>query len=166
MGAEGAVHCLDMQSGREIWHVDCKKEFQSPKGFFGMACSPLIEGGDVILNIGGRGGAAIIALDRATGALRWKQGDAEAGYSSPIAATIQGKRYALAFTRSGLTALNPTNGAPYFEFPWRSTDNNSVNAATPVVSANLIFLTASYGTGAVLLRVENGNASFRRIGVQ
>ncbi len=158
MGAEGAVHCLDLQSGREIWRADCKEKFQCPKGFFGMACSPLLEGGLVILNIGGRGGAGIIALDQATGALRWKQGDAEAGYSSPIAATIQGKRYALVFTRSGLAALNPSNGAPYFDFPWRSRDNNSVNAATPVVSGDLIFLTASYGTGAVLLRVENGGA--------
>lgn len=158
MGAEGVVHCLDFQSGREIWRVDCKKKFQCPKGFFGMACSPLVEGGVVILNIGGRGGAGIIALDNTTGALRWQQGNAGAGYSSPIAASIHGKRYALAFTRSGLAAVNPSNGAAYFDFPWRSRDNNSVNAATPVVSDDLIFLTASYGTGAVLLRVENDQA--------
>jgi outer membrane protein assembly factor BamB len=156
MGAEGAVHCLNLRSGKEIWHVDCQKEFQAGKGFFGMACSPLVEAGLVILNIGGRDGAGIIALDKATGALRWKKGDAEAGYSSPIAASIQGKRYALVFTRAGLSALNPTNGAAYFDFPWRSRDNNSVNAATPLVAGDLIFLTASYETGAVLLRVENG----------
>jgi outer membrane protein assembly factor BamB len=158
MGAEGAVHCLDLQTGKEIWHVDCKKKFQSAKGFFGMACSPLVEGDVVILNIGGRDGAGIIALDKATGALRWKQGDAEAGYSSPVAASIHGKRHVLVFTRAGLTAVNPANGAVYFDFPWRSLDNNSVNAATPLVSDDLIFLTASYGTGAVLLRVENGGA--------
>ncbi len=156
MGAEGFVHCVDFQSGKEIWHADCKKDFQSPKGFFGMACSPLVEGGAVILNIGGSGGAGIIALDAATGTLRWKQGDVEAGYSSPIAATIRGKRYALMFTRAGLSAVNPTNGAAYFDFPWRSRNNASVNAAAPVVSGDMIFLTASYGTGAVLLRVENG----------
>jgi outer membrane protein assembly factor BamB len=156
MGAEGMAHCLDFQTGKEIWRVDCKKEYQSPKGFFGLACSPLVEGGVVILNIGGRPGAGIVALDKATGALRWKHGDAEAGYSSPIAASIQGKRYVLSFTRSGLAAVNPTNGAGYFDFPWRSRDNNSVNAASPLVSGDLIFLTASYGTGAVLLRVENG----------
>jgi outer membrane protein assembly factor BamB len=158
MGAEGVVHCLDLQSGRKIWRVDCKKEFRSPKGFFGMACSPLVEGDAVILNIGGRDGAGIIALDKASGEVRWKKGDAEAGYSSPIAETIHGRRYALVFTRSGLAAVNPANGASYFDFPWRSRNNNSVNAATPVVSGDLVFLTASYGTGAVLLRVENGGA--------
>lgn len=156
MGAEGFVHCLDFQSGREIWQLDCKKEFQAAKGFFGMACSPLVESNVVILNIGGTGGAGIIALDKTTGALRWKEGDAEAGYSSPIAATIGGKRYALAFTRAGLSALNPASGALYFDFPWRSRNNESVNAATPLVSGDLVFLTASYGTGAVLLRIGNG----------
>ena len=107
---------------------------------------------------GGTGGAGIIALDKATGAVRWKHGNDEAGYSSPIAATIGGKRYALVFTRAGLSAVNPTNGAGCFDFPWRSSNFASVNAATPVISGGLIFLTASYGTGAALLRVENGGA--------
>jgi outer membrane protein assembly factor BamB len=156
MGAEGVVHCLDLQKGAAVWSVDCKDKFQCPKGFFGMACSPLIEGGMVILNIGGRDGAGVIALDRATGALRWKTGHAEAGYSSPVAASIDGTRCVLAFTRAGLSVINPADGADSFDFPWRSHDNNSVNAATPLVSGNLVFLTASYGTGAVLLRVENG----------
>ena len=119
-----------------------------------MACSPLVEGDVVILNIGGHDGAGIMALDKATGAVRWKQGEADAGYSSPVAKTIHGKRYALIFTRAGLTALNPATGAAYFDFPWRSHNENSVNAATPLVSDDLIFLTASYGTGAALLRVE------------
>jgi len=158
MGAEGAVHCLDLQNGKELWHFDCKEKFNCPKGYFGMDCSPLVESNWVILNIGGRDGAGIIALDKTTGALRWKHGDAEAGYSSPIAATLIGKRYAFVFTRAGLSALNPVNGTAYFDFPWRSREEASVNAATPLVSGNLVFLTASYGTGAVLLRVD-GNST-------
>src|SRR3974390_3194529 len=43
-GAEGMVHCLDLSSGKKIWEVDTKGEFQAPSGFFGMACSPLVEG--------------------------------------------------------------------------------------------------------------------------
>jgi len=156
MGAEGFVHCLEVKDGKEVWNVDCKQRFQCAKGFFGMACSPLVEGGMVILNIGGGDGAGIIALDRSTGALRWKSGSDEAGYSSPVAASMDGARYALVFTRAGLSGLNPTTGARCFDFPWRSREDASVNAATPIVEGNLIFLTASYGTGAVLLRVDHG----------
>jgi outer membrane protein assembly factor BamB len=158
MGAEGFVHCLDAKTGREIWSVNCKEKFDCAKGFFGMACSPLVEGGAVILNIGGRNGAGIVALDKSTGALRWKHGDAEAGYSSPTAATINGTRYALVFTRAGLSALNPATGEDYFDFPWRSREHASVNAATPIIDSNLVFLTASYETGAALLSVEKGKA--------
>jgi outer membrane protein assembly factor BamB len=154
MGAEGAVYCVDLQSGHPKWHVNCKEKFQTPKGFFGMACSPLVEGSAVILNIGGRDRAGIVAFDKASGALLWKKTDDEAGYSSPTAATFNGRRYALFFTRAGLDGLDPATGALYFNFPWRSREEASVNAATPLVSGNTIFLTASYETGAVLLNVK------------
>jgi outer membrane protein assembly factor BamB len=158
MGAEGAVYCVDLASGREKWHVNCKEKFQAAKGFFGMACSPLVEGNAVILNIGGQDGAGIIALDAGTGALLWKKTDDEAGYSSPTAATVGGHRYAFVFTRAGLVGLNPVSGALYFDFPWRSRENASVNAATPLVSGNTVFLTASYETGAILLRINPDGA--------
>ena len=151
-GAEGALHALDFQSGKKIWSVDTKQTFHAPKGFFGMACSPLVEGDLVIMNLGGSDDAGIVAFDKKTGVVRWKKTGHEASYSSPVAADINGTRYTLVFTRDGLTVLRPSNGDITFEFPWRSRMNASVNAATPLVQDDLIFLSASYGTGAVLLR--------------
>jgi len=156
-GAEGELHCLDFATGKKLWSVDCKKEFHSAKGFFGMACSPLVEGNLVILNIGGTDSAGIVALEKPTGKLVWKSTDHEAGYSSPIAASLNGKRSVLIFTRSGLVALNPVDGKIRFEFPWRSRNNASVNAATPLVSGDSIFISASYGTGAALLRAKENS---------
>ncbi len=52
-GAEGALHCVSLADGKKLWSVDCKKEFNAPKGFFGLVCSPLVEGKAVIVNIGG-----------------------------------------------------------------------------------------------------------------
>jgi hypothetical protein len=46
-----------------------------------------------------------------------------------------------------------------YELPWRPRDNNSVQAATPVVWKDEIFLTASYATGAVLVRAKGGELS-------
>jgi outer membrane protein assembly factor BamB len=45
--------------------------------------------------------------------------------------------------------------------PWRSRSSASVNAATPLILGNLIFVSASYGTGAALLEV-NGD-TFRKL---
>jgi outer membrane protein assembly factor BamB len=153
---EGFLRCRDFANGKEIWSVDTKSRFNQDKGFFGMACSPLVEGAAVVVNIGAKG-AGVVAFDATSGKTLWQATDDEAGYSSPIATTIGGKRYVLAFTRAGLDALQPTTGKVFFQFPFRSTSNDSVNAATPLVIDDTIFLSASYETGAALLRFhENG----------
>jgi outer membrane protein assembly factor BamB len=134
--------------------VDTQKQYGTPKGFFGVACSPLVESNAVLVNIGGKNGAGIIALDKSTGKLLWKATDAEASYSSPTPATINGKRYVFFFNREGLAALNPADGKVYFEFPWRPGISASVNAATPLIMGDLIFLSTSYGRGATVLRFK------------
>jgi outer membrane protein assembly factor BamB len=140
-----------------LWSVDTKKQFHQGKGFFGAACSPLAESNAVLLNIGGPDGAGIVAFDQGSGRVLWKCTDDEAGYASPVAATIHDRRYAFFFTRAGLAAVDPADGKVRFQFPWRSRDNASVNAATPLIIDDTIFLSACYGTGAVLLRVrDNG----------
>jgi outer membrane protein assembly factor BamB len=155
-GAEGMIQCVDFQDGKKVWAVNSKKDFRAGKGFFGMACSPLVVGESVLLNIGGENGAGIVALDKNTGKLRWKATDHEASYSSPVSATFEERNYALFFTRNGLVALDPLTGKTVVDFPWRSRMNASVNAATPLVIDNFIFLSASYGTGAILLEWKEG----------
>jgi outer membrane protein assembly factor BamB len=151
--------CLDAADGRLLWNVNTRDEFHAGKGFFGAACSPLVEGGAVLLNIGGQPGAGIVAFDKSTGKVLWKATDDEAGYSSPMAATIRGRRYAFFFTRAGLVAADPADGKVRFQFPWRAEESASVNAATPLVVDDTVFLSACYGTGAVLLRVSDSGAA-------
>jgi outer membrane protein assembly factor BamB len=155
-GAEGALHCINLADGKLVWSVSCKEQFRAPKGFFGAACSPLIVDRKVLLNIGGTAGAGIVALDENTGRVLWQVSNDEASYSSPMLATIDAKPAALFFTRSGLVALNPQDGQVHYEFPWRSRSHASVNAATPLVVGDAVFLSASYGTGAILLRAHDG----------
>jgi len=154
-GAQGMLHCLDAKSGKKLWNADLKSEFQAENGFFGMACSPLIEANAVLLNIGGTKGAGIVAIDKTSGKLLWKTSEDEASYSSPVAATIANQRYALFFTRNGFVAADPATGKIRFQYPWHSRNRTSVNAATPVVLGDTIFLSASYGTGAILLRLHD-----------
>lgn len=153
-GAEGMLHCLDFATGKKIWSMNARAEFQAPKGFFGIACSPLVESNAVLLNIGGADGAGIVAFDALTGKVLWKASHDEASYSSPTIATIHGERDALFFTRKHLVALDPGDGKIRFEFPWEPTINASVSSATPIVVDDLVFVSASYGAGAVVLRVH------------
>jgi outer membrane protein assembly factor BamB len=155
-GIAGKLHCLDVASGEKIWRVDTRKEFGARPGYFGLASSPLVEGDAVLINVGGKNKAGIVAFDKNSGDVLWKVTDDEASYSSPVAATIDGKRHAFFFTRSGLKDLDPSTGDVRFEFPWRARIQSSVNAATPVVVGDLVFVSASYQTGAALLKVTAG----------
>jgi outer membrane protein assembly factor BamB len=158
-GAEGALHAVDLATGKRIWRVDTYSKFGVNKGFFGAAASPLVEGNAVYVNIGGTNGAGLVAFDKNNGNVLWTATNDEAGYSSPIAATIDGVRSILCFTRAGLVAADPATGKIRFQLPFRSRMNSSVNAAVPVVTGDLVFLSASYNTGAALLKVSGTQVS-------
>ncbi|MFL5242604.1 MAG: PQQ-binding-like beta-propeller repeat protein [Gemmataceae bacterium] len=152
LGAEGMLHCLELKTGKQVWNRALAQDYPFRKGFFGVATSPIIEGDALVVNVGAKG-AGIVALDKKTGKELWKATNQEASYSSPVSATIDGARHLIFFTREGLVSLDPANGKVRFSKRWRSRMAASVNAATPVVVDDQIFLSACYGTGAVLLKV-------------
>jgi outer membrane protein assembly factor BamB len=154
-GADGILQALDLATGRRLWSVDTRRVFSVPKGYFGAASSPIVDGDRVLLNVGGRD-AGIVAFDVATGKTVWTATSDEASYSSPVVADIGGQHTAVFFTRTGLVAIDPGSGAVRYQYRWRARIAASVNAATPLVIKDQIFLSASYGTGAALLQVANG----------
>jgi outer membrane protein assembly factor BamB len=104
--------------------------------------------------VGGPKESGIVAFDKRNGKVLWKAAQDEASYSSPVAATINGHRYGFFLTRAFLTAADPASGKVLFQYPFRPPTRNSATAATPLVIGDLIFLSASYGTGARLLKFK------------
>jgi len=152
-GAEGRLHCLDLSTGAKLWAVDGKRQFGARPGFFGLACSPLVDGDAVFVNVGGPGGAGVVAFDKVTGRVLWQSNDEEASYSSPVAATLGGRRLAVFLTRGNLRGYETKSGRQAFEFPFMPPIQASVTASTPLVAGDAIFITASYDLGAAVLRV-------------
>jgi outer membrane protein assembly factor BamB len=152
-GAEGQLHAIGLDRGQRLWSENTAQKFGVAKGFFGAAGSPLVENGRVMANIGGAK-AGIVAFNARKGAVEWTATEDAASYSSPVAATIAGQRYAIFLTRAGLVGLDPASGAVKFQKAWRARAHASVNAATPVVVDNLIFISAEYGPGAGVLRLD------------
>jgi outer membrane protein assembly factor BamB len=151
-GANGILTCWDFATGTNLWRIDTRKQFGTDKGFFGIACSPLVEGKNVILNIGGNDGAGIVAFDSSTGKVAWKATQQDASYSSATSADIGDARRLFVLGRSALVALEPASGKVFWEFPFRPRIQASVTAAVPLVVGDQIFISASYGAGAALLR--------------
>jgi outer membrane protein assembly factor BamB len=153
LGAEGKLHGLDLADGKKVWARSLADDYETRQSYFGVGTSPLLEGDLVLVNVGARDGG-IVAFHKDTGKEVWKATDHEASYSSPTAATIDGTRHVFFLTREGLVGLDPKDGAVRFSKRWRARINASVNAATPLVVDDHLFLSASYQTGAVLLRVK------------
>jgi outer membrane protein assembly factor BamB len=114
----------------------------------------LLDGDNVLVNVGSRD-AGIVALHKDTGKEIWRATNHEASYSSPVLADLAGARRAIFFTREGIVALNPRDGSVTYSKHWRARNSASVNAASPVVAGGSIFISASYGTGAILLHPTN-----------
>jgi outer membrane protein assembly factor BamB len=149
----GLLLCLRLEDGKKVWQRPLLEEYTVPPSFFGVGTSPLVEGNLVLVNVGARD-AGIVAFDKDTGKEVWKATGQGASYASPVAATIDGVRHALFFTREGLVSVDPASGAVRFSKRWRARINASVNAASPVVFDGHVFLSACYNTGAILLRIR------------
>jgi outer membrane protein assembly factor BamB len=187
-GAEGRLICLELQTGRLVWQRDTAADFNVPNAFFGVGSTPILEEGLLIVMVGGQPNSGVVALDARTGrtvwqsvgqanwegapmtgwpgqrTVHWQSWEKQASYSIPVAATIHGRRQVLCLMRQGLVSLDPKTGAVNFSFWFRSTVNESVNAMSPVVVDDLIFISAAYyKVGSVLLRVKPGGKSVEEV---
>jgi outer membrane protein assembly factor BamB len=100
LGMTGQVFCLDALNGELLWKNPLANEYQlgefpCPKG------SPLIENNLLIVAIGGKPHACVIALDQDSGKEAWRALDDTVTHSSPIAITAGGKRQLIVWTNGG-----------------------------------------------------------------
>ncbi|MGL4550327.1 MAG: PQQ-binding-like beta-propeller repeat protein [Gemmataceae bacterium] len=143
-GPTGLVTAFDADNGGRLWQVDAEKEFKVKRLGFGAACSPLIDGQNVVVNVGGKG-ASVVAFTADKGAVAWKSLDDPASYASGIRVGDE-----LVFlTQQGLHGLKPADGAPLWHH--KLVDKLDESATTPVVAGDLL-LAASITQGMVGVR--------------
>lgn len=187
-GAEGKLVCLELETGKLVWQRDTSKEWNVPEAFFGVGSTPILEGGLLIVMVGGQPNSGVVAFDPRTGRtvwesvgeknwtgipmigwpgerlVTWSPHEKQASYATPVAATMHGERRVFCLMRQGLVSLHPKTGAVDYSFWFRARVNESVNAANPIVVDDLVFISAAYyRVGSVLLRVKPDNAGVNEI---
>ena len=150
---QGQLFCLDAESGKAIWSKTAADFNANPPGW-GYSGSPLVVGNLVIAEYGARG-ATLVALDKATGDVVWKSGNDGPGYSSPVPFNWKGVPYVAGFNAFGLVVYNVADGKELYRFPWKTA--HDVNAATPIVSGDKVFISSGYNTGCALLQITKDN---------
>jgi len=150
---EGLVQALDAATGKVKWKVDVTKTLGGKAPQWGYSSSPLVHGELVILDVGGPG-ASSVAFNKGTGAVVWKTGDDKAGYSSPVLFNAGGTPTVAMFNEYGLVLLEVTSGKPVARHRWET--SYGVNAATPVIVGDSIFISSGYGVGCAMLKYSEG----------
>lgn len=176
---KGMLHCLNADDRKVIWKVDTVRDFGVVQNHFGVASTPVVSGDLLITMVGGShpdfqditsdkldqvkgNGSAIVAFRKDTGVVEYQAGHYLASYSSPVVADINGQSWGFAFLREGLFAFHPETGSEFSQFPffpWHSTHREAINACTPLVVNDQVFVSAAYGKGSALLSVGSNSTS-------
>jgi outer membrane protein assembly factor BamB len=125
------LFCLEAASGKLIWEKDLAREYQIDETAT-ISASPLVDGVRLILQVGGKQNACVVAFDRNSGREIWRNLNELPGQSSPIIIKAGGRRQLVVWTTQAVSSLDPTTG----KLLWRESfvAGNSAAVATPVVS--------------------------------
>jgi len=145
---DGKALALGAQTGEPAWEIDLTKTFGSKTPQWGFAGSPILEDGDVMIDAG-----RIVRLDAETGEVIWQSENFGAAYSTPVPFTVRGKRFVAAFPQFGLVILDAKTGKTLARHRWKT--SYGVNAATPIIHEDMIFISSGYNTGGAVLQLTD-----------
>jgi len=161
VGATGELSCLELFSGEKLWGLNILERHGAELPDWGVAGSPLVHDGLVILSPGGPDGNSLVAYDKFSGSLVWAAGSDRAHWSSPVVHEIEGEQQVLIFNASGLAAHSVENGSIRWEYPW-TRSKGTPRVAIPVrTTGNRFAISSGYGAGADLFEVTLSEGPFR-----
>ncbi len=152
----GDLACWMLNDGKLLWKTNVK-DIGGEEPQWGFSTSPYVFQNKVIVQGGGK--ALVVAYDKLNGNVIWKSMEGDAGYSTTALITIDNEPKLLIFHAKALSLLNPHNGKEIWSTPWET--KYGVNASTPLVNNNLVFITSGYGMGCELLEVNANSFSIK-----
>jgi outer membrane protein assembly factor BamB len=150
-GAMAHLHCLDAVTGKVLWKVDGVAELKSRIPTWGHACSPLIDGERVLVQMGAPD-ACLMAFDRKSGKEVWRGLADPPGYASPTILQTPTFRRLLYWTPDNIVGLDPGDGTVRWKVPFPITYGVSIG---DIVWDGRIILASNYWSGSKALRLDD-----------
>jgi outer membrane protein assembly factor BamB len=161
LGTMGNLHCLDAATGKILWAKDLNALYSLRIPVWGICAAPLIEGPLLVLHVGGKDNACIVALDRVSGEERWKALPDRASYSTPIVITQAGKRVLVGWTAERVVGLDVASGQLLWEqaFP---EPKRIIGVADPICDGKRVFVT-DFWEGSLMLGLTPDQPAAKRL---
>ena len=164
LSSYGELYCVNIQTGKQIWHVSLTEKFNIQRPLRGFSTSPIILGETLIIHGGGEN-SAFIGLNKKTGETVWQVGESSAGHSSPFAAVINNVEQ-FVFTISRTVEMNgerqildeAVSVSADGQILWRGPSLPQIIAMPVFVPPNKVFISSSVENGCLLIEVlSDGN---------
>ncbi|HKJ43236.1 MAG TPA: PQQ-binding-like beta-propeller repeat protein [Sunxiuqinia sp.] len=153
-GSYGDAICLDMKTGKKIWHVNIFKKFGGELVKWGYTESPLIYRDLVILQPGGIN-ASLCALNKYDGSVVWTtpvDGNCNA-YCTPKLFNYKGDTLCMVCMSNNFVIFDPSTGKTKIRHELTNSHHNHANE--PIYMDGQIFYSSGYGEGSVMFKINN-----------
>ncbi len=154
LSGTGFLLCASAADGKELWKARMA-EFGGKTPGWGYTESVLVDGDLVICTPGGAKGT-LLALDKASGKPVWQSAGWTDGaqYSSPVVATINGKRQYVQLTQQHVAGVEASSGKVLWRSDWQG---KTAVIPTPIVKGNSVYIASGYGVGCKLVTIDAEN---------
>jgi outer membrane protein assembly factor BamB len=150
--AGGSMQSFDRRTGKPGWRIELIPPGSEAAKPCGYSSSP-VQFGEVIITMAGGKGRGIVAVDAASGRIRWSVEDFMNGYSSPLIIDVAGRPELIAFTAAEVSGFDPRTGARDWSIPHPA--DYGVNVAMPLWTGDgLLFVSSAYNGGSRVLRLS------------
>jgi outer membrane protein assembly factor BamB len=159
LGATGVLLRIDALTGKIHWKRNVLDDAQGPNIEWGMSGSPLVTDDRVIVNSGGMNDRGVIAYNRADGEVLWAAGDYQAAYASPVLATIADVPQVLILSADHVAGHDLKTGVQLWSEPFVPLNGIAVGQPLALPDGR-VFVSASYGAGAKMIRLTRDEKSW------
>ena len=159
LGDTGRLTTFDYRTGKEIWFLDLRDNFDAEIPEYGYSESVHIDGDRLYCNPAGKKGF-MICLNKKNGKLIWVNDEipGTVGFSSPVLAEFGGYHQIINLTSNCVFGIDTKTGKLLWSVEYENSRSN--NCTDPIFHNGYVFASSGYGKGSILIKL---NASGEKI---
>jgi outer membrane protein assembly factor BamB len=162
LGISAILSCFDAHTGELKWQKSFG-DIDTSTIYCGTSASPIIDGKNVIVQVGDNHRGNIIAFDVITGKQKWQWNGSSVAYASPIIAELEGVRQVVAHTNEALVGVDVNNGQLLWTMPFMESKYRE-NIVSPVQAGELLIISnGDEGANAIRPSKKDGKWNLHKV---